>query len=196
MATGGALSAGVPDMAGLPSWSITLGFSIAPGGCDRHTLMGPTFLDGVPGRAGHVSYAIDLRLGLSATPSTCSIRVDGVAGRFGFLSVASPTGSAASRRVRRLGLLSHAHRAALWFLCGALNPVGRRLIAKAFLMAKDNCRIGVLILRVNKMLRDHRVFPADSAKRERADVAEAAWVGWWWAVGAAHAGGQCRAGVS
>jgi hypothetical protein len=41
------------------------------------------------------------------------------------------------------------------------------VIAKAFILAKDNYRISAKILRENKILRDHGAFPAAIAKRKR-----------------------------
>jgi hypothetical protein len=44
---------------------------------------------------------------------------------------------------------------------------GRCVIAKPFIITKDNCRIGAKILRDNKIIRDHGAFPAAFAKRWR-----------------------------
>jgi hypothetical protein len=47
---------------------------------------------------------------------------------------------------------------------------GRRVITKAFILAKDNYRISARILRDNKILRDHGTFPSATAKRKRPGV--------------------------
>jgi hypothetical protein len=43
----------------------------------------------------------------------------------------------------------------------------RRVIAKTFILAKDNCRISAKILRENKMIRDHGALPEAIAKYKR-----------------------------
>jgi len=41
------------------------------------------------------------------------------------------------------------------------------VIAKPFILTKDNCRISAKILRDNKIIHDHGAFPAAFAKRRR-----------------------------
>jgi hypothetical protein len=47
------------------------------------------------------------------------------------------------------------------------DPAGQRVIAKPFILAKDNYRIGAKIIRDNKIIRDHGALLAAFAKRWR-----------------------------